>query len=195
MRLDVPNQPPAEFSFSASGELTVKADKSVAFLYRAVVTSPGDADQWVKWRWRVDRSFPSTDLGAKGKDDRPLAVHLWFADDREASVFGPLGWLFGYPHISHTITYVLGGDHPADSMVTNPYYDNGVIYALRGRHMMARKWYSEMRDIRSDLARAFPGRSIMRTLKYISVSADTDDTASRSLARIAGLRMMQRSRR
>lgn len=195
MRLDVPNQPPAEFSFSASGELTVKADKSVAFLYRAVVSSHDNADQWIKWRWRVDRSFPSTDLGTKGKDDRPLAVHLWFADDREASVFGPLGWLFGYPHISHTITYVLGGDHPPDSVVANPYYDNGVVYALRGRQMIAGKWYSETRDIRSDLAHAFPGRSMMKTLKYISVSADTDDTGLSSLARITGLQLIQMARR
>lgn len=193
-RLDVPNQPAAEFHFTESGELTVKADKSVAFLYRPVGNPTKPAGPVLSWRWRVDRNFPSTNLGAKGKDDRPLAIHLWFADQQAESVFGPFGWLFGYPHISHTITYVLGGNHPADSILPNPYYNNGVLFALRGRQIAAGRWYSEKRDIHADLSRAFPGQLMMKTLKYISISADTDDTGSSSLARIAALTLLETDR-
>lgn len=193
-RLELPNQPPAEFAFSPSGDLTVRTDKSVAFLYRAIADSAGSKNFNLSWRWRVDHGFLPTDLGIKGKDDRPLAVHLWFADDRANSIFGPLGWVFGYPHISHTVTYVLGGNHPPGSVVANPYYDNGVIICLRGRQMTPGRWYSEKRDIETDVARAFPGHSMMKRLKYISVSADTDDTGGSSVARIAALTLMKAGR-
>jgi hypothetical protein len=190
--LDVPNQPAAEFSFSKSGDLMVTAEKSVSFLYRAISPSTDRSGMVLAWRWRVESGFPSTDLGAKGEDDRPLAIHLWFADKNAASVFGPLSRLFGYPHISHTITYVLGGDHPPESVIKNPYYENGAIIAIRGRQTAAGQWYSEKRDIGADLSRAFPGRTMIKPLKYISISADMDDTGGRSIARITGLTLMKR---
>ena len=137
----------------------------------------------------MDRTIAPTDLSTQDQDDRPLAVHLWFSDQSRSSVFGPLGWVFGYPHITHTITYVLGGNHALGSLFANPYYDNGAIIALREPNPVRGKWYSEKRNIRADIARAFAEKPNINTLKFISVSADTDHTESNSLSRIADLKL------
>jgi hypothetical protein len=190
-QLDVPNRPAASFNFTqlkaGRDELRVRTDKSVAFLYRSITLT--QQPRMVFWRWRLDRPFAHTDLTAKGKDDRPLAVHLWFSDPDQPSVFGTLGWIFGYPHITHTLTYVLGGQHRPGSIVTNPYYDNGAVLALRGTSVRTGHWYTEMRDIKRDIEASFPSMPTMKTLKYIAISADTDDLGGTSTARLSGLRL------
>jgi hypothetical protein len=191
--LHVPNQPAAKFVFETTGDgpdsLTVQTDKSVAFLYREVTGGVARLPRSLTWRWRLERTFAHTDLAAKGKDDRPLAIHLWFYDPDQPSVFGVLGWVFGYPHISHTLTYVLGGNHRPGSVVTNPYYDNGAILVLRGTAVETGRWYTEMRNIERDIKASFPSVPMMKTLKYIAISADTDDTGGASLARMTDLRL------
>ncbi len=192
-RLHVPNRPAANFTFENTGQnsrgLTVQTDKSVAFLYREVIGRKSLFPQSLSWRWRLERAFAHTDLATKGKDDRPLAIHLWFSDPDRPSVFGALGWVFGYPHITHTLTYVLGGNHRPGSVVTNPYYDNGVIFVLRGKAAATGRWYTEMRNIESDIKASFPSMPMMKSLKYIAISADTDDTGGDSLARMTDLRL------
>ena len=69
----------------------------------------------------------------------------------------------------------------------NPYYDGGAIVVLRGGEASAKTWYGETRDIAADAARAFASPPRPATLRYIAVSADTDDTATSGRARIAGL--------
>lgn len=191
--LHVPNRPAATFAFETTGKspdsLTVQTDNSVAFLYREVTRGEPQLPQSLSWRWRLERPFAHTDLTTKGKDDRPLAIHLWFSDPDQPSVFGALGWVFGYPHISHTLTYVLGGKHRPGSVVTNPYYDNGAILVLRGKAASTGRWYTEMRNIERDIKASFPSVPMMKTLKYIAISADTDDTGGNSLARMKDLRL------
>ena len=58
---------------------------------------------------------------------------------------------------------------------------------LRGGEASAKTWYGETRDIAADAARAFASPPRPATLRYIAVSADTDDTATSGRARIAGL--------
>jgi hypothetical protein len=191
--LHVPNRPAAKFSFKHTregpGGLTVETDKSVAFLYREVTGEASQFPRSLAWRWRLELAFTHTDLSTKGKDDRPLAIHLWFSDPDQPSVFGVLGWVFGYPHITHTLTYVLGGNHRPGSVVTNPYYDNGAILVLRGKAVATGRWYTEMRNIERDIKASFPSMPMMKTLKYIAISADTDDAGGASLARIKDLRL------
>lgn len=189
MQLDVPNRSAARFTFDGAGTLKVQTDTSVAFLYRPVTAAPSPLPRSLSWRWQLDRAFPHTDLTAKGKDDRPLAIHLWFSDPDQPSVFGPLSGLFGYPHITHTLTYVLGGDHRPGSVFTNPYYDRGAILVLRGKAAKTGRWYTEMRNIERDIEASFPTMPASKTLKYIAVSADTDDTGGASHARVADLQL------
>ena len=184
-RLDVPNQPAATFTFTPAGGLTVQTHKSVSFLYRDIT---GDNTPALSWRWRLEEAFTHTDLTAKGMDDRPLAVHLWFSDPDHPSVFGPFARLFGYPHISHTLTYVLGGKHPPNQIFANPYYGKGAIVVLRGPTAKPGRWYTEMRNIEDDIRVSFSSAPMLKALKYIVISADTDDKGATSRARIAALR-------
>ena len=188
-QLHVPNRPAATFVFDRTGSLTVQTDNSVAFLYRDVAGETSRLPRTLSWRWRLERAFAHTDLATKGKDDRPIAIHLWFSDADQPSVFGPLGWIFGYPHITHTLTYVLGGNHRPGSVITNPYYDNGAILVLRGKTVATGHWYTEMRNIERDIETSFPSIPSLKSLKYIAISADTDDTGGDSLARMTGLRL------
>ena len=136
---------------------------------------------------RSPKSITVHETGAT--PDRPIAIHLWFSDADQPSVFGPLGWIFGYPHITHTLTYVLGGNHRPGSVITNPYYDNGAILVLRGKTVATGHWYTEMRNIERDIETSFPSIPSLKSLKYIAISADTDDTGGDSLARMTGLRL------
>ena len=192
-QLHVPNQPAAKFAFINPGNrsmrLTVRTDKSVAFLYREVKGEKSRFPKSLSWQWHLDQDFSHTDLTIKGKDDRPLAVHLWFSDPDQPSVFGPLGWVFGYPHITHTLTYVLGGEHRPGSVFSNPYYDKGAILVLLGKRVATDHWYTELRDIKRDIEASFPEMPVMKTLNYIAISADTDDRGGDSVARMTDLRL------
>lgn len=85
----------------------------------------------LQWQWRVDRDISATDLSAKGKDDRPAAVHLWF-EDKSASASGALGSLVGKPCVGYLMTYVLGGKQRAGSVIRNPYFPKkGMVIVLR----------------------------------------------------------------
>lgn len=179
-----PGTPAAEFDFEDGG-LSVRAENAVGFLYRPV----SDAKTLV-WRWRVDQPIPPSDQAEKGADDRAVAVHLWFNTGRsEDLVFGPLTRAYGYPRITHLITYVWGGSRPRGSVVVNPYYDRGVVIVLRPGETPLRAWTMERRDIQADLLEAFGGAVRLDDLAFVAVSADTDHLRERAAARVADLRL------
>ena len=186
-RLDLPDKRPTEFAFDRAGGVVVQSDRSVAFLYRDIGNAVSSSKRILTWRWRIEQDFPPTDLTRPGGDDRPLAVHLWFSDGDHPSLFGRFGWLFGYPHISHTVTYVFGGRQPTGSLFVNPFHENGAIFVLRGPGTSVGSWYTENRNIDADIARAFAAPPMIKTLKYIAISADTDDTGAKSRARVGRL--------
>jgi len=184
-KLTVDDAPAADFAFGNGGTLRVEADGAVAFLYRSVNAAPAG----IAWAWRVDEGIAATDPTAKGKDDRPIALHLWFdTGDRDKTLYGDLARLMGYPTVTHGITYVWGATRPEGSMVTNPYYERGRVLVLRKSAGASQGWVRERRDIAADLVRAFPNAAIAPgDLAYVVVSADTDDQGGRSRARIRNL--------
>ncbi len=186
--LTVDDAPAADFAFADAGALRVEADGAVAFLYRPVDGAPAG----VAWDWRVDDGIAATDPAAKGEDDRPIAVHLWFdTGDRSKTLYGNLARLLGYPTVTHGITYVWGATRPEGAFVTNPYYERGRILVLRRSAGTSQGWVTERRDITADLTRAFPKADIAPAdLAYVVVSADTDDTGGRSRARVRALRLV-----
>jgi hypothetical protein len=186
-RLELPDRRPAEFTFDGADGVIVRTDRSVAFLYRDIGNAVPSSKRLLSWHWRVEKGFPATDLSRPGGDDRPLAVHLWFSDRDHPSLFGRLGWLFGYPHISHTVTYAFGGRRATGSVFANPFHENGAIFVLRGPGTSAGNLYTEKRNIDADIAKAFMAPPMIETLKYIAISADTDDTGADSRARVGRL--------
>ena len=187
--LKLDGKQPARFVIDEDRTLRVSASSSVGFYYRELDDrSAGKAR--IRWRWRVDRQIPATDQSVKGKDDRAIAVHLWFDDDTGGSVFGVFNRLLGRPKIGHLISYVWGGVREPGAVMANPYYDKGAIIVLRtGRSARTGRWYDEMRDVAVDYERVFGTTPDLSKLRYIAISADTDDTGTSSSARVADVEL------
>lgn len=173
------------FEIANNSELKVDAESAVGFYYTKLADIV-DEKATLQWRWRVDRQIPPTDQARKGGDDRAIAVHLWFDDDESGSLFGKLGGLLGYPRVGHLMTYVWGGVREANTVMANPYYDKGAIIIVRnGKAPGKDGWQLERRDVVADYARAFGREPDLTKLRYLAISADTDDTGTVSSARVA----------
>ncbi len=188
--LKVPGKTVAEFALTRSGTIRVTARNAVGFLYRPLEKSETTGDR-ANWRWRVDRSFPATDLTVKGKDDRPLALHFWFDDpENSSSLFGGIGSLLGFPRVGYVLTYVWGGTQPRGSVIPNPHYAKRAIIVLRSGKAALREWRKESRNIAADFKRSFGHPPTPGSLRYVAVSGDTDDSRSESVASISNLRIV-----
>ena len=186
--LEVGNKPKTRFALH-EGVLDITANRSVAFLYREI-TPPRSAMPKLQWQWRVDRDIPATDLSAKGKDDRPAAVHLWF-EDNSASLSGALGSLLGKPRVGYLITYVWGGKQRAGSIIRNPYFpQKGMVIVLRDSRAKTGTWEMETRDIAADFKAAFGIAPKLSDLRHVSISADTEDTKTSSHSSIRKFRIV-----
>ncbi len=187
--LELPGKSAPHFFAKPDEVLEVSSDSAVGFLYREIDSSP-DKDAVLRWRWTVQRTIAATDQAANGGDDRPLAVHLWFDDDESGSLFGFLGRMLGYPKVGHLITYVWGGTRGQNTIVPNPHYEKGAIIILQNADSEIGRWYDEARDISSDYSAAFGELPNLTALRYMAISADTDDTRSTSTALISGLTIL-----
>ncbi len=186
--LKVPGKTAAQFALTKSGTIRVTAKSAVGFLYRPLQNSEAKG-YLVDWRWRVDRSFPATDLTVKGQDDRPLALHFWFDDPKNSSsLFGGIGSLLGFPRVGYVLTYVWGGKQSRGTVMKNPHYGKGAIIVLRSGKAALGKWRREKRNIAGDFKRSFGHLPKPGTLKYVAVSGDSDDSLSDSEASISNLR-------
>ncbi|MEM7597962.1 MAG: DUF3047 domain-containing protein [Pseudomonadota bacterium] len=166
--------------------LQVISDGSVSFRYTELprgVVAPAQ----LSWRWRVDRHSPLSSQAQKGRDDRPLAVHVWFDTEGRASLFGNLASLAGRPKVGHLLTYVWGATEPAGTVLANPYYDKGRVIVVVGAEGRTGEWVEVRRNIVGDYRRAFGMSPDMSALRYIAISADTDDLAGHSSAFVRAL--------
>ncbi len=185
--LTLSRKPPTHFVGRVDGVIKVTAESSVAFLYRDV-PSASQHKRYLSWRWRVDLAMTPTDLSRKGHDDRPLALHVSFPSrSNKRDLWQRLRRAFiGAPLSGKLLTYVWGGIGQRGDKLVNPHVEgDGVIYILRSGHTPTGQWFTEKIDIAADFERAF-GYEAPPPI-YIVVSADTDDTASRSIGWIADI--------
>jgi hypothetical protein len=175
---------PAEFRAEAGDTLRVRTEGGVSVLYRPLDAGSGAAAE-ARWQWRVDAAVPATDLGRRGEDDRSLAVYFLFADDPDAAGDPPAS-LTAAMRRGRALVYVWGGDGAARSVVESPHMGaRGRLIVQRPAASPGGEWLTEAVDLRADFRSAFgrePG-----PLVGLAVSADSDDTASVSDARIAEL--------
>lgn len=188
--LTLPGKSSTQFVGRADGVIEVKANNSVSFLYREI-PAPSRHKRFFSWRWRVDASTPTTALDRKGRDDRPLAVHLCFSDHASKT-----GWerfrssllanVFGIPVKGKLVTYVWGGFGSRGQRFPNPHFKgDGVIFILRPGNSTTGAWFREKVDVAADFNRAFG--YVPSAPSCVAISADADDTGTRSDALIADL--------
>jgi hypothetical protein len=173
---------PAEFTAEGAAGLRVETTSGVSVLWRGMPDAFGPAET-ASWRWRVDAGVPATDLGARGGDDRALALYFVFADD-PGSVREMPSTLRAAMRRGRALIYVWGGNAARGSAIASP--------SMLGRGQMVIRqtastggWQAEQADLRADFRSVFgrePGPLI-----GIGVSADSDDTGTTSDARIEGL--------
>ena len=184
--LALPDKEPAEFKVSETGTLEVEAMNAVGFLYTQIDSASAER---MAWRWRVDRDIPPTDLSLSGRDDRPLAVHVWFPPKPEDVTFRDrLGSLFGYPMIGQVLTYVWGGTAERGAEMANPHFENSKLFVLRSGTTPTGRWFAEEIDIAADYKMAFGAEP--PATAYIAISADTDDVGGTSVARLDSLKLL-----
>jgi hypothetical protein len=187
--LHVGHGPPTQFRREANGAIAVAADGGAAFLYRPL--APGEAAAQLTWRWQVAMAPPPSDPARAGHDDRPLAVHVLFANPPGSGLFDGIRravrrQLLGAPFAGRLITYMWGGTAPAGTRLANPYLpEDGSIVVLRDGRAPLGTWTSERVDPAADYAAAFGAPAPPPT--HIAISADADDLGGRSLGWIADL--------
>ncbi len=191
--LTVPGEEAATFApVPGADEIEVRTAGSVGFLYRTV--SPAEATGTLSWRWRVDKSGPHTDQTAKGQDDRPLAVHLWFSDaDDDWSLTDWLYDIFGVPDVGSALTYVWGGRAHVGTTFANPHLPDGrgvITIAAAGDETVG-EWRAQQFDYAADFERHF-GRPAPPP-DFIAISADTDDVGGMSVGRTSDLRFVEKT--
>lgn len=180
--------PPARFTGLADGTLMVETDAGVSLLYRALAA--GDGGPCLAWSWRVDRStVPATDLARKGGDDRPLMILVGFPDTAAgASLSARIGRLLhgGALPEGRVLAYVWGGREAGGRPFALPHMPvPSHARILRPADAPTRTWFAERIDLDADHRAAFGAPA--PAPRYVAVAADSDDTATRSLARVAGL--------
>jgi len=190
MELVIPGETPNRYLLTADGALEARSDAGVSILYRKL--GPKEQDNRVMtWRWRVDEAVPPTDPGRAGTDDRDFAVHVWFPDADDQGLWKTMSRaissILGIPRIGKSITYAFGGSGKRGQRLVNPHHDpDGIIVMLRPSGTMIGHWFSERVDFAADYQQAF-GKVVPKPV-YVAVSADSDDTETRSTARIADMR-------
>lgn len=186
-QLRVKGRAVADFSKQANGVIAVATSKSAGFLYRSLNENESKAKS-LKWSWRVDTAPRPSDLTRRGRDDRPIAVHIWFpvlVEDASpwAYLKSGISNLIDMPYPGKILTYVWGGTQAKGSKLRNPYLnDDGAIIVLRSGKEATGIWINENVDIAADYRMAFG--SPPPPASYLVISADTDDRSGRSMAAV-----------
>jgi len=171
--------------------IEVASQGSVSLLYRPVAPDLAHTP-CLAWRWQVERAMPPTDLGRRGGDDRPLAVYVTFPyDPGEASVTERMTRVLveltqGSDAPGRALVYVWGGTAPAGTVLESPYMGSaGALIVLRNGDAPLGRWFEERVDVAADYIRVF--KRPPRPPSQIAIGADSDDTRSTSLARVADI--------
>lgn len=173
------------------GAVEVASDSSVSLLFRDVAPDLARTP-CLGWRWRVERSMPPTDLTRKGGDDRPVALYVTFPyEPEEASLAERMKRVVvelvqGSDAPGRVLIYVWGGTMPRGAVLRSPYLgDAGALIVRQPGDAPLGHWREETVDLAADYARVF--RRPPRPPSQVAIGADSDDTRSASLARVADI--------
>lgn len=175
----------------ADGAVVIESRASVSVAWRDLSADLARTPI-LRWRWRVERAVPPTDLARKGGDDRSLALYVAFAWEPERatllerSVRAVLGSLAGQELPGRLLTYVWGGDGRTNGWFDNPYLPTGAkLRVLRDGGAPLGVWLEERIDVRADFRAAFGEEPPL--VERIGIGADSDNTASEARGAIRDL--------
>ena len=183
---------PARFRAASGDTIDVASKDGASMLFREL--SPSEREgRYVSWRWRVDTSVPATNLGQAGKDDRNLALHVWFPEGGEGGLFSALSRAFskalGAPVTGKAISYIFGGLGKRGDSLANPFREGEAVYViLRPAGSELGQWFDEKVDIVGDFERAFGMPAPKPT--HVAISTDSDDTDTESAGVISAIRFL-----
>lgn len=185
---------PNRFKLARGGAIEVRTAGSNALIYRPVPEDKRFATRF-RWRWRVDRTTPPTNIQVKGGDDRPVSVYLGFEAppgsrglfDRIRNALAEL--VVGVPISGYALTYTWGGTSPVGTVFNNPHLrDDSYVFVRRNAGTPLMKWLSEEVDIAADFRAAF---GIAATpIRFIAIAADSEDTGGASTALVDRLELV-----
>lgn len=178
----VPRRAATRFGLGPDGEITLHAENAVGFLARPFAPPPGA----LVWRWRVDAAPAPSDPGRKGEDDRPIALHVLFADAAPGPLAAMRRWVAGAllpdGFSGRAVTYLWGGA-PTGTRLANPYAPrDGLLVCLRGPEAPLGRWVEERVDPAADFRAGFGSEA--PPITHLALSADTDDRGGVAMARI-----------
>lgn len=187
--------PKAEFAALDENAISVTADSGFALLLRPTA-GPEEKAQKLSWTWKVDAPVPATDLSTDKKDDRSLAVHVWFEKVPGTTYFfaslkRSLAESFlGLPADGKILTYVWGGNSPKGTIIDNPHFkgESKMIVLRPAKGSPIKKWVMENVNLTEDYKRAFGHAP--RGVKFIAISADSDDTRVNSMGAVRDMRFL-----
>jgi hypothetical protein len=155
----------------------------------------------LQWRWRLDQPLTggrgAADILKKSGDDAALKVCVMFDHPLERVPFVERTLLRVARSVSAenlpaaTLCYVWDSMHPAGLQGANPYTRRVRFITLQGKGAPLAEWRTETRDVAADFAKLFadelPVGTPVPTVRAVLVGADSDNTASQSVAWIRGL--------
>ncbi len=188
---------PNSYSALEDGGVRITTNASVSMLYRPETAASLAQTPMLRWRWRVLEAGPATDLTVKGADDRPAALYVSFPYDSARASFWermrrPLVEMSqGADAPGKVLVYVWGGKQPRGTRFDSPYMGSASgNWVLRSGAAPTGTWFEEAVDLVADFEAAF-GYAPPDPVQ-IAVSADSDDSAARSVAEITEIRFAAR---
>jgi hypothetical protein len=176
--------------------LRLKTEASYGTLVHAVAGWRPDPGSTLSWRWQLVQPLAQADLRTREGDDAALKVCVMYDMPLERVPFLERNLLrlarsgSGELLPAATVCYVWDAALPAGTTLANPYSRRVRTIVLDGKDSTPGSWRMQERRIHADFLRLFgdEAQSVPPVLA-IAVGADSDNTAGRSLAYIAGLRL------
>ena len=169
--------------------LQVSGDRSYGGLVHAVVP-PWTAATHLRWRWRVDRAPQDVDLRRRNGDDAALRICVLYDVPLERLSIGDrllmraARALYRQDLPAATLCYLWAPGGRDGEWIENASASRVRMRAFHGGDAELGLWFVEERDLHADFIAAFPreAQGGVPPIRAVSVSADTDNTGSSSLA-------------
>ena len=177
--------------------LRIQADGSYGNLVIAANNLALPPRTRLRWRWRLERGLPASDLLRKDGDDAPVKVCALFDMPLDGMSFGEQARLrmaralSGEPLPAATLCYVWDRLLPAGRLLAN-------VFSPRVRYLVVSEgpqrpgeWRSVERPLAEDFLRAFGHETpVVPPLIALAVGADADNTGGSSLALVGDLQLL-----